>query len=75
MRQQRQIRQIAEQLAQAGLTSFDVIEKVAEEYKISAVSLFLEVNDIFIKVVRPDIWEALSDNDNNLEDDLEEYIE
>ena len=75
MRQQRQIRQIAEQLVQAGLTSFEIIEQVAEEYKIPAVSLFLEVNDIFIKMVRPDIWEALSDNDNNLEDDLEEYIE
>ena len=67
MRQNQNLKRIAEQLAQAGLTSFEIIEQVAEEYKIPAVSLFLEVNDIFIKMVRPDIWadiEALEEEEN-----------
>jgi len=68
--------QLAEQLAKAGLISYDVIEGIAKKHGIPALSLFLETNDAYIRSQRPDIWEELSSSeelssdDNNLEENI-----
>jgi len=59
MRQNQNLKRIAEQLAQAGLVSFEEVEKAAKLYGLPPVVLFLETNDALLRLSYPDVWEAL----------------
>ena len=71
MRQNQNLKRIAEQLAKAGLVSFEEVEKAAKLYGLPTVVLFLETNDAFLRLSCPDVWKVVESLGS--EDDL--YIE
>jgi len=62
---EQRLEQIAARLINS---TFDEIEQAAKEVRVSPIALFLLVNDLTIKKVRPDIWEELEDDLEDLED-------